>query len=73
MQQIPILPQKSNYTIHITQVATTNTTLTPTADFSETEESANSVDNEAPLSCQEVKGRGKIEENMARRTTKLIW
>jgi hypothetical protein len=53
MQQIPILPQQHNYTIYTSQVATTKRVLTPTVDFSETEEYTEN-DNDDLLPWQEV-------------------
>jgi hypothetical protein len=59
MQQIPILPQQPNYTIRTSQLAPTNRSLNPAADFSGTEESTKSGDNDDRLFWQEVSGRGK--------------
>jgi hypothetical protein len=53
MQQVPILPDQPNYTTYISQVATTNRVLTPTADFSETEENTEN-ENDDRLPWQEV-------------------
>jgi hypothetical protein len=53
MQQIPILPQQTNYTIYTSQAAPTNRARSPTAGFSDTEESTKSDNNDDRLSSQE--------------------
>jgi hypothetical protein len=58
--QISILPQQSNYTIHIAQEITNRSTQT--ADFSEAKGSTDSDDNDDQLSWQAVRGRGKKKQ-----------
>jgi hypothetical protein len=69
MPQIPILPQKPNYTIHTSQAATTSRAKTQTADFSEAGESTGTDENDDRISWQAVSGRGK--KRTSTRTTKL--
>jgi hypothetical protein len=59
MLQISILPQQPNYTIHISQAATTNRAETQRADFSVAERSTDSDDNDDRLSGLEVSGSCK--------------
>jgi hypothetical protein len=59
MQQILTLLKQPNHTIHTSQAATTSRAPTPTADFSGTEESTDSDDNDDRLSWQAVSRSGK--------------
>jgi hypothetical protein len=52
MPEIPILSQQPKYTIRTSQAVTTNKAPIQTADFSETEESTYSDDNDDRLSWQ---------------------
>jgi hypothetical protein len=69
MPQIPILPKQSNYTIHISQAATTSRTPTQRVEFSEAEENTDSDDNDDRPSWQAISRRRR--KRIGPRTTKV--